>query len=63
MKAFRLLLIAGALLVLPLLEGEARQAYCDEALTRCTNSCKSYPEFFRSGCMIGCGIGYLACGD
>lgn len=63
MKAFRLLVIFGAIQLLPLPEADARPAYCDAALARCVSKCNAYPDIFRDACKIGCGIGYLSCGD
>lgn len=62
-KVIRVTLIALALQGLVLTELLAQPAYCYVALQRCLNQCKVFPDFFREGCTIGCGIGYLNCGD
>jgi len=59
-RAAMIVLAALALLV-PETRAELPQS-CEIALQRCLTQCRAYPEIFREGCMLGCGIGYLNCG-
>jgi hypothetical protein len=59
-RAAMVVLIAQALLVPETRAGLAQP--CEVALQRCLTQCRVFPEIFREGCMLGCGIGYLNCG-
>jgi hypothetical protein len=48
----------------------AKPAYCHEALANCKYECTStydtvdaYTLLMKTGCLIGCGIGYNSCGE
>jgi hypothetical protein len=63
-KIFRVALIALAIQGFILPEARAqRPGYCQIVLQRCLAECAQFPSFFREGCMMGCGIGYLNCGS
>jgi hypothetical protein len=62
-KLVRAALVAFAALALLVPDSRAGTApSCEIALQRCLTQCRAYPEIFREGCMLGCGIGYLNCG-
>ena len=56
--------VAIAVLVLQALAAAgagARESYCNRALENCLIQCEQFPSYFRAGCKVGCGIGYLNC--
>jgi hypothetical protein len=56
-----MIVLAAFGLLVPESRAEIPQS-CEIALQRCLTQCRVYPEIFREGCMLGCGIGYLNCG-
>ncbi len=41
----------------------ARPPYCNDALRRCLDECRTSIQLFTYGCSAGCEIGYLFCGS